>query len=69
MRGDAHAGTTVKHRSPRSPRDPDQPNLRQVHLIHRQLFDQLTAAAAPSRPVSWGENARDPPASTCSASP
>ncbi len=34
--GDAHCGTTVKHRS-RVERDPDQPNLRQVHLIHEEL--------------------------------
>lgn len=38
VRGDAHAGTTVKHRS-RVARDPSQPNLRQVHLIHRELLD------------------------------
>jgi hypothetical protein len=33
VEGDAHMGTTVKHRS-RVQRDPAQPNLRQVHLIH-----------------------------------
>ena len=38
--GDAHAGETVKHRS-RVARDPSQPNLRQVHLIHAELFDEL----------------------------
>ena len=38
--GDAHAGATVKHRS-RVARDPTQPNLRQVHLIHAELFDEL----------------------------
>lgn len=40
VEGDAHAGTTVKHRS-RVARDPSQPNLRQVHLIHAELFDEL----------------------------
>ena len=39
---EAHAGTTVKHRS-RVARDATQPNLRQVHLIHAELFDKLAA--------------------------
>ncbi|MFN7983395.1 MAG: MOSC domain-containing protein [Vicinamibacterales bacterium] len=38
--GDAHAGATVKHRS-RVAKDPTQPNLRQVHIIHAELFDEL----------------------------
>lgn len=38
--GDAHMGTTVKHRS-RVARNPNQPNLRQVHLIHSELHDEL----------------------------
>lgn len=37
---DAHMGTTVKHRS-RVAQCPTQPNLRQVHLIHAELFDEL----------------------------
>ena len=40
--GDAHRGTTVKHRS-RVARDPTQPNLRQVHLIHAELHEELRA--------------------------
>ena len=40
VRGDAHAGATVRHRS-RVARDASQPNLRQVHLVHRELFDEL----------------------------
>src|SRR3546814_2145767 len=40
--GDAHLGETVKHRS-RVARDPTQPNLRQVHLLHAELFDELKA--------------------------
>ena len=40
VEGDAHFGSTVKHRS-RVARDPRQPNLRQVHLIHAELFDEL----------------------------
>jgi hypothetical protein len=40
--GDAHMGETVKHRS-RVRKDPTQPNLRQVQLIHAELFDELRA--------------------------
>lgn len=40
VEGDAHAGATVKHRS-RVKRDPTVPNLRQVHLMHAELFDEL----------------------------
>ncbi|MGB8652644.1 MAG: MOSC domain-containing protein [Mycobacteriales bacterium] len=40
VEGDAHAGETVKHRS-RVRQDPTQPNLRQVHLIHAELLDEL----------------------------
>ncbi len=40
VEGDAHAGRTVRHRS-RVSQDPNQPNLRQVHLIHAELYDAL----------------------------
>jgi MOSC domain-containing protein YiiM len=40
VEGDAHAGVTVKHRS-RVAKDPSQPNLRQVHLMHAELFEEL----------------------------
>jgi MOSC domain-containing protein YiiM len=53
--GDAHAGSTVKHRS-RVARDPAQPNLRQVHLIHAELFDELAAAGFSVGPGQLGEN-------------
>lgn len=55
VRGDAHAGTTVKHRS-RVAADPGQPNLRQVHLIHRELFDEVAAAGHHVTPGQLGEN-------------
>jgi hypothetical protein len=42
VEGDAHMGDTVKHRS-RVAVDPNQPNLRQVHLIHSELYDELRA--------------------------
>ena len=41
--GDAHNGVRVKHRS-RVRVDPSQPNLRQVHLIHAELFDEVAVA-------------------------
>jgi MOSC domain-containing protein YiiM len=53
--GDAHQGQTVKHRS-RVRRDPTQPNLRQVHLIHVELYDALAAAGFVASPGELGEN-------------
>jgi MOSC domain-containing protein YiiM len=53
--GDAHMGETVKHRS-RVRRDPTQPNLRQVHLIHAELFDELRAKGFAVGPGELGEN-------------
>lgn len=55
VEGDAHMGTTVKHRS-RVARDPTQPNLRQVHLIHVELFDELRAKGFAVTPGMMGEN-------------
>ena len=55
VEGDAHAGPTVKHRS-RVARDPGAPNLRQVHLIHAELFDELMAAGFAVWPGELGEN-------------
>src|ERR1044072_1037009 len=55
VEGDAHAGATVKHRS-RVARDPTQPNLRQVHLIHAELLDELKAAGFDVKPGDMGEN-------------
>jgi len=55
VEGDAHYGTTVQHRS-RVARDPSQPNLRQVHLIHAELFDELHAAGFDVTPGQIGEN-------------
>ena len=52
---DAHVGTTVQHRS-RVAQDPTQPNLRQVHLIHAELFDELRAAGFDVDPGAMGEN-------------
>jgi MOSC domain-containing protein YiiM len=52
---DAHAGVTVKHRS-RVARDPSQPNLRQVHLIHSELFEELRQKGFSIAPGQMGEN-------------
>jgi MOSC domain-containing protein YiiM len=53
--GDVHAGTTVKHRS-RMQRDPTQPNLRQVHLIHAELHDELRTQGFEVAAGRMGEN-------------
>ena len=55
VEGDAHMGETVKHRS-RVKADPTQPNLRQVHLIHEELLDDLHAAGFAVSAGSMGEN-------------
>ena len=55
VEGDAHLGETVKHRS-RVARDPTQPNLRQVHLIHAELHDELRDAGFVVSAGQMGEN-------------
>ncbi|MFI9747725.1 MOSC domain-containing protein [Streptomyces sp. NPDC052494] len=55
VEGDVHAGVTVKHRS-RVARDPSQPNLRQVHLIHAELFEDVAGAGFEVAPGDLGEN-------------
>jgi MOSC domain-containing protein YiiM len=55
VEGDAHCGETVKHRS-RVAKDPTQPNLRQVHLIHAELFDMLAGKGFVVGPAMIGEN-------------
>jgi MOSC domain-containing protein YiiM len=53
--GDAHQGVTVKHRS-RVAKDPTVPNLRQVHLIHAELHDELREGGFILAPGQMGEN-------------
>lgn len=55
VQGDAHAGATVKHRS-RVRRDPALPNLRQVHLIHSELLEELAGKGFRVRAGEMGEN-------------
>ena len=52
---DAHAGATVRHRY-RVKQDPAQPNLCQVHLIHVELFHQLSLEGFTIAPGDLGEN-------------
>jgi len=53
--GDAHYGVTVQHRS-RVRADPSQPNVRQVHLMHAELFDALAGRGYRVEPGQLGEN-------------
>jgi len=53
--GDAHCGVTVKHRS-RARFNPALPNLRQVHLIHAELFKELAGKGFTVGPAELGEN-------------
>jgi MOSC domain-containing protein YiiM len=53
--GDAHAGTLVQHRS-RVRRDPNQPNLRAVHLLQAEVFDDARAMGFELGPGDLGEN-------------
>jgi MOSC domain-containing protein YiiM len=55
VQGDAHAGATIRHRS-RVRRDPRQPNLRQVHLLQAELFDELAQRGFAVFPGDLGEN-------------
>jgi MOSC domain-containing protein YiiM len=55
VEGDAHFGETVQHLS-RVRKDPTQPNLRQVHLIHSELHDELRAGGFEVSAGQMGEN-------------
>jgi MOSC domain-containing protein YiiM len=55
VEGDAHAGVTVQHRS-RVAVDPTQPNLRQVHLMHSELHDDLRSQGFDVSAGQLGEN-------------
>jgi MOSC domain-containing protein YiiM len=55
VEGDGHFGATVQHRS-RAARRPDAPNLRQVHLLQSELFDELAGRFGPLGAGDMGEN-------------
>jgi MOSC domain-containing protein YiiM len=55
VEGDAHMGEKVKHRY-HAAKNPDAPNLRQVHLMHEELFDELRVSGFNIGPGAIGEN-------------
>jgi MOSC domain-containing protein YiiM len=55
VEGDAHHGSKVQHRY-HARKNPDAPNLRQVHLVHDELFDELRTRGFDLRPGAIGEN-------------
>ncbi len=55
VEGDAHFGKNVQHLV-RVREDPNRPNLRQVHLIHSELHDELRALGFNVSPGEIGEN-------------
>ena len=55
VEGDAHSGAAVQHLS-RIKQDPTQPNLRQVHLIHSELLDEMAEHGHVLAPGALGEN-------------
>jgi MOSC domain-containing protein YiiM len=55
VEGDAHLGRTVQHLS-RMRRAPDEPNLRQVHLVQAELFQEMLPAGHRVLPGQLGEN-------------
>ena len=55
VEGDAHQGITVKHRS-RVAKDPTTPNIRQVHLIPSELFEELAQKGIKVNAGEMGEN-------------
>jgi MOSC domain-containing protein YiiM len=56
IEGDAHMGEKVKHRFHIRTKGPDWPNLRQVHLIHEELFEELRVAGFDVQSGALGEN-------------
>lgn len=55
VQGDAHSGVTVQHLY-RVAQDPTQPNLRQVHLLQREFFDEAREEGYELAPGDLGEN-------------
>jgi hypothetical protein len=55
VEGDAHMGEKVKHRY-HVLKNPDAPNLRQVHLMHEELFDELRVGGFKVQSGVIGEN-------------
>jgi hypothetical protein len=56
IEGDVHAGPVVRHRSRRGGAETVRPNLRQVHLLHEELFADVAAQGFRVLPGEMGEN-------------
>ncbi|MFF8955276.1 MOSC domain-containing protein [Streptomyces sp. NPDC014894] len=55
VEGDVHAGETIRHQF-RMTYEPDLPNLRQVHLMHEELFEELALKGFAVSAGQLGEN-------------
>ncbi|MGA5069345.1 MOSC domain-containing protein [Streptomyces exfoliatus] len=55
VEGDVHAGATIRHQF-RMTYEPGLPNLRQVHLMHEELFDELALKGFDVSAGQLGEN-------------
>lgn len=55
VEGDAHNGVTVQHLYLKK-KDPTVPNLRQVHLVQAELFEELRTQGYDIGPGNIGEN-------------
>ncbi|MFE0734268.1 MOSC domain-containing protein [Streptomyces sp. NPDC058855] len=55
VEGDVHAGETIRHQF-RMTYEPDLPNLRQVHLMHEELFGELARKGFEVSAGQLGEN-------------
>jgi MOSC domain-containing protein YiiM len=55
IEGDAHAGHLIRHRY-QAKQTPERTNDRQVHLIHAELFDELSHLGFSVGPGELGEN-------------
>ena len=55
VEGDVHAGETIRHQF-RMTYEPDLPNLRQVHLMHEELFEELALKGYRVSAGQLGEN-------------
>ena len=55
VEGDGHLGTTVQHVYDKR-KEPGRPNLRQVHLLQAEIFDELEVKGFHLGPGDIGEN-------------
>lgn len=55
VEGDAHCGATVQHRHDKK-KEPLRPNRRQVHLLQRELLDEMNGKGFQVFPGNMGEN-------------